>query len=141
MSEETRVETGKTGVTTGVYVGRFQPFHGGHKRCVEHILGEKDRCIVVVRNGQVDEANPLTFVQRAMMIREVFPDPEKVGIIAVRDTDHDLTVYIGREVGYSLIQLDADTEAISGTDLRKKMYAAKEAADEVAEEVTEGAPV
>lgn len=56
------------------------------------------------------------------MIRAQFPDEERVLVQMVDDPGARLTVYIGRDVGYDLIQLDAQTEAISATDLRKKLY-------------------
>lgn len=107
---------------TGVFIGRFQPFHDGHKRCIQHVLSENDRCIVLVRETQQGEKNPLSFAKRKAVIRACFPDDTKVIIQSVDDPGARLSVYIGRDVGYDLIQLDEATESISGTDLRKKMY-------------------
>src|SRR3989344_3837940 len=88
-------------VTTGVFIGRFQPFHEGHRRCVGKILEQRDRGIILAH----------------------FPDSSRVEILTIQDPGADLSVFIGRDVGYDLIELDAATEAISATDLRKKMYA------------------
>ncbi|TMI56005.1 nicotinamide-nucleotide adenylyltransferase, partial [Candidatus Bathyarchaeota archaeon] len=35
-------------MTTGLYVGRFQPFHLGHLEAVRHILSKVDELVVVV---------------------------------------------------------------------------------------------
>lgn len=108
---------------TGVFVGRFQPFHDGHRRCIEEILDQNDRCIVLMRDTEANEKNPFDTAKRTAMIRAAFPDPVRVDIQLISDPGAQLTVYIGRDVGYQLIQLDAATEAISATDIRKKLYA------------------
>lgn len=108
---------------TGLFIGRFQPFHEGHKRCVEHILKEKDRCIILLRNTKTSEKNPFDLEKRKALIRTAFHDDARVSIDSIDDADADLTVYIGRDVGYDLIRLDANTEAISATDIRQKLYA------------------
>ena len=110
---------------TGVFVGRFQPFHDGHKRCVEHILENNDRCLILLRDTEISEKNPFDVEQRKALICAQFPDSSRIDIQTVKDEGADLTVYIGRDVGYKLIQLDAATEAISATDIRKKLYAQK----------------
>jgi adenylylsulfate kinase len=107
---------------TGVFVGRFQPFHEGHKKCVEKILSEKDRCIILLRDTEQTEKNPFDLEKRKALIRAQFPDESRVIIRTIDDPGADLTVYIGRDVGYNLIQLDKQTEAISATDIRKKLY-------------------
>lgn len=109
-------------ISTGVFIGRFQPFHEGHKRCVEKILNEKDRCIILLRDTEATEKNPFDTEKRKAFIRAEFPDESRVIIQTVDDPSADLTIYIGRDVGYQLIQLDAATEAISATDIRKKLY-------------------
>jgi len=107
---------------TGVYIGRFQPFHEGHRRCIEHILSQNDRCIIMVRDTGKTEKNPFDVEKRHAMIRSFFPDEHQVLIQTVEDPGAHVSVYIGRDVGYHLIQLDEQTEAISATDLRKKLY-------------------
>lgn len=109
-------------IHTGVFIGRFQPFHEGHVRCVEKILSEKDQCIILLRDTEESEKNPFDIEKRKAFIRSRFPDETRVMIQTITDPSADLTIYIGRDVGYQLIQLDAQTEAISATDIRKKMY-------------------
>lgn len=107
---------------TGVFVGRFQPFHDGHKRCIEKILQNCERCIVLMRETDKTEKNPFDFEKRKAMIRAAFPNEQQVIIQPIEDPGADLSVFIGREVGYELIQLDEQTEAISATDIRKALY-------------------
>ncbi|MBT5237100.1 adenylyltransferase/cytidyltransferase family protein [Candidatus Peregrinibacteria bacterium] len=107
---------------TGLFVGRFQPFHDGHKKCIEKILQTCERCIVMMRETEKTEKNPFDFEKRKAMIRAAFPDADQVEIQAFTDPGAELTVFIGRDVGYELIQLDEKTENISATDIRKKLY-------------------
>ncbi|MBU2213129.1 adenylyltransferase/cytidyltransferase family protein [Patescibacteria group bacterium] len=107
---------------TGIFVGRFQPFHDGHKKCIDKILEDCDHCIVLSRDTERSEKNPFEFEKCKAMIRAKFPDKSKVSIVKITDPSSKLSVYIGRDVGYELIQLDEKTEAISATDLRKKLY-------------------
>ena len=107
---------------TGLFVGRFQPFHDGHRKCIEKILQSSDRCIVLMRETQKTEKNPFDFEKRKAMIRAAFPDESQVEIQRFTDEGAELSVFIGRDVGYELIQLDEATENISATDIRKKLY-------------------
>lgn len=111
---------------TGIFVGRFQPFHEGHKKCVEKILEENDHCVILLRDTKQSDDNPSSVEQRIVRIRSFFPDTKKVSIMQIPDPDADLTVYIGRDVGYGLIQLDEATEKVSATDIREKLYATKD---------------
>ncbi|MDP6561933.1 MAG: adenylyltransferase/cytidyltransferase family protein [Candidatus Peribacteraceae bacterium] len=107
---------------TGLFVGRFQPFHDGHKKCIEKILETCDCCIVMMRETEKTEKNPFDFEKRKAMIRAAFPDETQVEIQVFTDPGANLSVFIGRDVGYELIQLDEQTENISATDIRKKLY-------------------
>ena len=107
---------------TGIFVGRFQPFHDGHKKCILKILESCDRCIVMMRETEPTEKNPFDLEKRRGMIRAEFPDETQVIITDFQDPGAELAVFIGREVGYELIQLDEKTESISATDIRKKLY-------------------
>jgi len=109
---------------TGIYAGRFQPFHDGHYNCVLHILKECDRCDILLRNTPETNKNPFTLAERMAMIRARFTPEEnaRIEVIPVSDPGAEMTVYIGRGVGYDLIQLDEATEKISATDIRKQLY-------------------
>lgn len=112
---------------TGIFIGRFQPLHEGHKQCIQKILKTHDQCVVLIRDTKKSDKNPYSLEERIDMIRQAFPDENKVICQAIPDPGADLTVHIGREVGYNLIQLDETTEAISATDIRAKLYAEKQA--------------
>jgi len=75
-----------------------------------------------MRETEKTEKNPFDFEKRKAMIRAAFPDENTVGIQSFTDSGAELAVFIGRDVGYELIQLDEKTESISATDIRKKLY-------------------
>lgn len=59
----------------GMYLGRFQPFHNGHKAIVEKMMEECERIVIVIgssdKKGTVQ--NPFPAWERAMMIKNVYP--------------------------------------------------------------------
>ncbi len=58
-------------MTTGLYVGRFQPFHLGHLEAVKHILKNVDDLVIVVGSAQHSHTieNPFTAGERITMVR------------------------------------------------------------------------
>ena len=58
-------------MTTGLYVGRFQPFHLGHLEAVKHILSQVDELVIVVGSAHDSHTleNPFTAGERISMIR------------------------------------------------------------------------
>lgn len=59
----------------GMYLGRFQPFHNGHKYIVEWMMEECERVVIVIgssdKKGTIQ--NPFPAWERAMMIKSVYP--------------------------------------------------------------------
>lgn len=57
-----------------LFVGRFQPFHNGHKKSIEQILEEVDEAVIAI--GSADSShtnsNPFTAGERIEMIHESF---------------------------------------------------------------------
>ena len=100
--------------TYSLYIGRWQPFHNGHKALIEHALKKGEKVVIAIRDTKRDEKNPFTIKEREMMIKAVMGD--KVKIIHIPDINK---VYIGREVGYELIQLGKEMEEISATKVRQ----------------------
>ena len=61
---------------TGLYIGRFQPFHLGHLEAVKHILQQVDELIIVVGSAQNSHTmeNPFTAGERTTMLRIALKD-------------------------------------------------------------------
>ena len=107
---------------TGLMIGRFQPFHDGHKKLFETILEKQGQVMIAVRDTHgTDEKNPFDFsFVKKEIDKALFDYRNKYIVVQVPNI---CGVYYGRDVGYVVekIQLDAQTESISATDIRKKM--------------------
>lgn len=114
-------------MSTGLFVGRFSPLHDGHKACIRKILEDHDECVVGIRVTKKSEKNPFSLADRIKMVHEEFGT--RVKIMPIEDPECDLTVYIGRDVGYELIKLTSELESISATNIRKELYGQDSMAD------------
>ena len=59
-----------------VFIGRFQPFHNGHKAVIDAALEQAKEVVVVVGSSFAARniRNPFTFEERKSMIEATFPD-------------------------------------------------------------------
>lgn len=72
----------------GMYLGRFQPFHNGHKSIVDKMLEECEGVVIVVGSAQEKGTvkNPFPAWERAAMIEDVFRGyAQPVSIICMPD--------------------------------------------------------
>lgn len=79
---------------TGLYTGRFQPFHLGHLSAVKQALKQVDKLIIAIGSSQYDheENNPFTAQERAEMIRLTLEENGLLGkceIFEVPDIHND----------------------------------------------------
>jgi bifunctional NMN adenylyltransferase/nudix hydrolase len=99
-----------------VLIGRFQPFHFGHQRLVEHALRIAERVIVVVGSDKQHRSvkNPFTFDERERMIRAALRNTEqpRVSVVGVPDSPYNDSVWIA-SIQRGIDQLiDADGESV-----------------------------
>lgn len=68
------------------FLGRFQPFHRGHKQVVEEYRDRFDEFKILVGSAdkQREGKNPLSFDERREVIHECFPD---IKVISLEDTE------------------------------------------------------
>jgi len=61
-----------------VFIGRFQPFHNGHKAVIDTALEQAKEVVVVVGSSFAARniRNPFTFEERKAMIEACFSDPK-----------------------------------------------------------------
>lgn len=64
------------------FIGRFQPFHRGHRNVIEEYRERfEEFCIVIGSAGEEGtEDNPLSFEDREKIISACYPDIEIIGI-------------------------------------------------------------
>lgn len=107
---------------TGLMIGRFQPFHDGHKKLFETILQKEGQVLILVRDTHgIDEKNPFDYKFVEERIKEALR--EYRGKFKVQHAPNITGVYYGRDVGYKVeqIKLDEATESISATNIRRQM--------------------
>jgi nicotinamide-nucleotide adenylyltransferase len=56
-------------MTRGFFIGRFQPFHGGHLAIVDHVVDEVDELVLGIGSADVSHTtrNPFTAGERVLM--------------------------------------------------------------------------
>jgi cytidyltransferase-like protein len=106
-----------------MFVGRFQPFHGGHRWIVDEILDEGKNVLICVRDIEPDEKNPFTSDQVYQNISNELKDlisDGRVKVIVIPDIE---SINFGRGVGYDIIEHVPPQEVgdISATKIREQM--------------------
>lgn len=98
-------------------IGRFQPFHEGHKALIESLLAEGKRVCVAIMDTKQDEDNPLTVEDRRQRIQSTYAyvGPYYFRIEVIPPIAE---VCYGRDVGYKLTRVHHDKEHIRATDIR-----------------------
>lgn len=99
-----------------LFIGRFSPFHKGHKYIFDSVLNNGGRVVVALRNTRLDENNPYTVEQRKEIIETVYARNPKVKVIIIPDIDK---VCVGRGVGYEIMAVPENVRLISATKIRK----------------------
>jgi nicotinamide-nucleotide adenylyltransferase len=139
-------------LTTGLFIGRFQPFHKGHLATVRFALDKVDQLVIVVGSAQKshEPKNPFTAGERIRMIKETLDsekiDANRIMIIPVPDVDvHSLwtrqvdmlvpkydvvfandpfTLMLFRERGVKTVEAPlVDRKEMQATEIRSKMAA------------------
>lgn len=105
-----------------MFVGRWQPFHDGHKWLINQRLEQGKNVLICIREVPVDENNPFShnFVMRN--ITHEYKDliqKDRVKVIIIPDIE---SINYGRDVGYEIIEHEPPDEIkeISGTKIRAK---------------------
>ena len=104
-------------------VGRFQPFHDGHKWLVNECIKEGKNVLICIRDVKPDEKNPYTAQEvYNTILKELWmlAGKEQVKIIIIPDIE---SVNFGRGVGYDIIEHIPPDEIkeISATKIRKEL--------------------
>jgi adenylylsulfate kinase len=99
-----------------MFVGRWQPFHNGHKWLIDNKLSGGTPILIAVRDIPPDEKNPFTTDQTIEMIEAVY-DKDDVIVMSIPDIE---SVNYGRGVGYEINEFTPpeDIWFISATNIR-----------------------
>ena len=104
---------------TALLIGRYQPFHIGHKTLVAEAIKRSGQCCIALRDvGGIDEKNPYDFEKvKAEIEAACIEFGDKIKVVELPNiTD----VFYGRGVGYNIEQLELSKElqAVSATKIR-----------------------
>ena len=113
-------------MTTSMFIGRYQPFHEGHKKLIDVALEEGNNVVIALRDKYDEDTDPYTAMERFNFILEqypeatLYPDTGRITVCIIPDIDE---VCYGRKVGWGIrqIHLDKETESISATKIRENM--------------------
>jgi adenylylsulfate kinase len=97
-----------------LFIGRWSPFHNGHKYIIDSFVKNGKPVCVAIRDSP--EKYPVSL--RMAMIKSVYEEEMKSGLLKVIEIPDIETVAVGRKVGYSLVQVPEKIEEISGTKIR-----------------------
>jgi adenylylsulfate kinase len=104
-------------------LGRYQPWHAGHRALFDRAIAKTGQVCVMIRDCQGwNDTNPFDFEQvKAFIQRDL--DPVYQGQYTVVLVPNIVNVTYGRDVGYKIEQetFDDATHAISATKIRKDM--------------------
>ena len=107
---------------TALFVGRYQPFHDGHKALVLEGLARVGQACIAVRDTEATDAkNPFGLMAIRNRIEIILADYlDRITVIGIPNITH---VFYGRNVGYAVERIDLPEalQAISATALRKQM--------------------
>lgn len=104
---------------TALFVGRYQPFHDGHKALIEEGLRRVGQACIAVRDTYgIDSKNPYDFYQVKERIETALAAWH--GRFVVVQLPNIDAIFYGRDVGYKIeeIVLPKEVQEISGTRLR-----------------------
>lgn len=133
----------------GLYVGRFQPFHNGHKAVIDGLAQEVDELIIGIGSADIshDTRHPFTAGERVLMITRALNDLDiPLYVIPLEDvkrnalwvahvksmvppfdtvyTSNPLVIQLFKEAGIPVMSPPMYLrESLSGTAVRKKMFA------------------
>jgi len=104
-------------------VGRYQPFHDGHKWLMNQCLDEGKNVLICIRDIEPDDKNPYTSEEVYNNISQELSEligEGRVKIIIIPDIE---SVNFGRGVGYDIIEHIPPQEVgdISATKIREQL--------------------
>ena len=106
-----------------MFIGRWQPWHQGHRWLIDQRLKEGKNVLVCIRDVEPNEKQPWTSDEVMKNLSEELKDllsGGKMKIIKILDIE---SINYGRGVGYEVIEHvpPQDIKEISATKIRAKM--------------------
>jgi nicotinamide mononucleotide adenylyltransferase len=107
-----------------MFIGRWQPWHKGHRWLIDQRLNENKNVLICIRDMETDKNNPYTPTEVKANVEKALNDlviNKRVKVIIIPDIE---SVNYGRGVGYGIIEHVPPTniEKISATEIRKELF-------------------
>ena len=107
-----------------MFIGRWQPWHDGHRWLIDQRLNEGKNILICIREVSKDDKNPYDPLKVKTNIEKELQDlisSNRVKVIIIPDIE---SVNYGRGVGYDIIEhVPPDNIGkISATEIRKKLF-------------------
>ncbi len=107
-----------------MFIGRWQPWHDGHRWLIDQRLKEGKNILICVREVSKDDKNPYNPVEVKENVETELKDlisAKKVKVIIIPDVE---SVNYGRGVGYDVIEHIPPNQIgeISATKIREKLF-------------------
>ena len=106
-----------------MFIGRWQPWHDGHRWLIDQRLNEGKNVLICVREVSKDDKNPYNPIEVKENVEKELKDlinSKRVKVIIIPDIE---SVNYGRGVGYTFTEHDLGKEIhdISATKIREQM--------------------
>lgn len=106
-----------------MFIGRWQPWHDGHRWLIDQALNEGKKVLLCVRDVPVSDKNPWTAQEILMNLASELKDLVEEGRLQIMKIPDIESINIGRGVGYDIIEHIPPQEIhdISATKIREQM--------------------
>ena len=106
-----------------VFIGRWQPWHDGHRWLIDQQLEKGNKVLIVIRMMNPDESNPFTANEVWENLYRELSGLVEAGRVMLWSIPDISSINIGRGVGYDIIEHTPPDEVaqVSGTATRAKM--------------------
>jgi nicotinamide mononucleotide adenylyltransferase len=106
-----------------MFIGRWQPWHSGHRWLIDQRLNEGKNVLICIRDVKPDEKNPFAAHEvHTNILKELWEliAEERVKVVVIPDIE---SVNFGRGVGYDIIEHIPPQEVseISATKIREQL--------------------
>lgn len=107
-----------------MFIGRWQPWHAGHRWLIDQRLNENKNVLICIRDIKTDTNNPYTPQEVKINVEKELKDlieNKKVKVMIIPDIE---SVNYGRGVGYDVIEHVPSQKVgkISATQIREKLF-------------------
>ena len=106
-----------------MFIGRWQPWHKGHRWLIDQRLKEGKKVWIAIRDVEPNEKQPWTPHEVLMNLSNELQDLVEAGKILISIVPDIESINYGRGVGYKIIEHVPPTniKEVSATKIRKQM--------------------